>query len=287
MSTKNLSRTVIEGGRTNSNKGDRRGSNVDYRAQSRAFCNDIKDLNDFDDAGSTPRRRPVSKDFNDKLGPMYRWLRSQAGKSWRAVYSELITKFDTRTTAGRHVVFSHMLSDVTVKLSAVEHRLGYRDFFVDKRGILRMRESNRWTRKSWRRQHSGIGRVEIDKWTNGRYVLDLGYSLFWMEPRTVSWVECNLKWCDKWYHREVTKRTAVGDSSKLLGIEKAELHKEMHDGRYVYYRDRIVKQHAVYSTKFKQGARLSESDMKMWRKLTADQQNDLRWGAPGWRDRRE
>lgn len=56
-----------------------------------------------------PIREPVGKGFTDKLGPVERWLRSQVGRPWADVRSEIAGRFDTRSLAGRHIVFCHLL----------------------------------------------------------------------------------------------------------------------------------------------------------------------------------
>lgn len=112
MSTKNLARTVIERGRVGHNKYERRQSNKEQRATERAYLTEIrKDPEGFDEC-MLEERSPVSKEFNDHLRPMYRWLQAQVGREWSIVRSEVFQKFDTKTTAGRHITFDHLLSSV-------------------------------------------------------------------------------------------------------------------------------------------------------------------------------
>lgn len=130
MATKNLARTVIEGGRHRQNKKQR------YFAQgvARARVRDWLAHTDGDDA---PAPRPkVYRSFDDKLAPATRWLRAQVGRPWDRVYSEIHQRFDTRTTAGRHIVYDHLVRDV---------RSG-RGFVVDTHGILRVHRSWRQLR---------------------------------------------------------------------------------------------------------------------------------------------
>jgi hypothetical protein len=110
VARRDLSRTVIEGGRCNSHQ--RRASH-----------------------GTASSRGPrVLKSFRDKLGPAKRWLGSQVGRPWVKVYSELCSRFDTRTVAGRHVVHDHMLEWVW-QGDVADRARG--EFFVDRYGILR------------------------------------------------------------------------------------------------------------------------------------------------------
>ncbi|MBE9137681.1 hypothetical protein IQ254_10720 [Nodosilinea sp. LEGE 07088] len=48
-----------------------------------------------------------TKYFSDHLGPLRRWLRSQVGQPWNAVYSKLCRRLDTSTLAGQHIL-SHV-----------------------------------------------------------------------------------------------------------------------------------------------------------------------------------
>lgn len=111
MATKNLARTVIEGGRRHGNTWDRRASNGTHRTSARQVSGAlIKGA----DAEFTvyPARKVVWRTFNDKLGPAERWLASQVGRPWRKVRSELFARFDIRTTPGRHILFDHILPEV-------------------------------------------------------------------------------------------------------------------------------------------------------------------------------
>jgi hypothetical protein len=93
---------------------------------------------DFDDVVYRPRKK-VWRDFSDKLGPAGRFLSSQVGRPWSKVHSELFARFDTRTTAGRHILFDHVLKTIREG-----YGLGARyRFFVDARGILRRAKQRR------------------------------------------------------------------------------------------------------------------------------------------------
>jgi hypothetical protein len=132
MSTKNLSRTVIEGGRARFNRWQRRQSNAQARSWERVESARLLTAAEFDDAMYRPRHK-VYRAHHDKLGPAERWLQSQVGRRWSKVRSELFARFDTRTTAGRHVLFDHLLRDVGEgPRSNVQS-----DFVVDPHGILR------------------------------------------------------------------------------------------------------------------------------------------------------
>lgn len=109
MARKDLSRTVIEGGRYFRNCWERRASHGVERASTRAWLDQVVVDTDEAEESVPPPIRHVGKSFRDKLGPAQRWLASQVGRPWSKVFSELCAKFDTRTVAGRHVVYDHML----------------------------------------------------------------------------------------------------------------------------------------------------------------------------------
>ena len=138
MSRKNLSRTVIEGGRYYHNCFLRRASNGQERATTREWLDRVAvDLEEAEESAPSPRKR-VYKMFHDRLGPAKRWLLSQVGRPWAKVYSELCAKFDTRTVAGRHVVHDHMLHWVRRYDDVDRFQRWHRfELVIDKQGILR------------------------------------------------------------------------------------------------------------------------------------------------------
>jgi hypothetical protein len=129
VSTKDLSRTVLEAGRHRLYKFRRRYSHGVARAHQRAW------LARLDDVRSAEHRPYVAHVFApDKLRPAERWLASRVGRPWTDVRAEMFARFDTRTTAGRHIVFDHLLRDVA------EHEVprGRRPrYVVDDDGVLR------------------------------------------------------------------------------------------------------------------------------------------------------
>jgi hypothetical protein len=170
MSCKDLSRTVIEGGRSHSNIFDRRQSHRTERARVRLWlgkaCLDVEDAESSD-----PRPRPrVGKWFSDKLGPARRWLEHQVGRPWSKVRSELFARFDDRTTAGRHILYDHLLTDVSEREPDSTLAWPRPEFFVDARGILR---TTWWHRPTWARLRSGTA-----AWAAGRRAA-LGHRGWW------------------------------------------------------------------------------------------------------------
>lgn len=134
MSTKNLARSVIEGGRTHYNKFDRGHSNATQRTRERQIEQALRHDAERDEY-AFPCRETVYRGFADKLSPAERWLESQIDRPWNKVRSEMFQRFDTRTTAGRHIVFCHLLQ--MVDLGTDGSRWYRYEVFVDAHGILR------------------------------------------------------------------------------------------------------------------------------------------------------
>jgi hypothetical protein len=180
MATKNLSRTVIEGGRARYNQRVRRDSNKKARRAANTTC--LKMRADLSGDGiDLARRRPVWKEFDDKLGPARRWLAAQVGRPWDKVRGEIFARFDTRTTPGRHIIFCHMLPWVEPSEPRDPNRRShYPTFVVDRHGILRWLVDRRsrgenlggpWLASSRER--------DIAAWLAGRLVGERGGSFFW------------------------------------------------------------------------------------------------------------
>lgn len=72
MSTKDISRSALEGGRANYNKYERNESHRHERSRTKVWLDSVR-VDDDAAEGSAPQpRNPVSKGFTDKLNPCYR-----------------------------------------------------------------------------------------------------------------------------------------------------------------------------------------------------------------------
>jgi len=186
MATKNLARTVIEGGRTGAYKATRDQVNRNERHQVKEHLNQCaKDLEIYDDGDDPETQPPIDRfypfdeKFADKLNPAERWLNKRIGKSWNKTYSELRETFDSRTTAGRHILFDHLLQGVS---EANDDSRWYNDLVVDQNGVLRERKG-----KSSRRWQDGYPKVE--DWQTAAIFLKgrkvgqhLNGDFYWFEP---------------------------------------------------------------------------------------------------------
>lgn len=179
MARKDLSRTVIEGGRYHRNAFMRGDSHGIERARTRAWLDRVRvDTDEAEDTVPVPRPR-IGKEFYDKLSPARRWLAAQIGRPWVVVYSELTEKFDTRTVAGRHVVHDHMLAWVRTTDIVSPYYLIKTEFVVDAHGILR---ADPWSRRALKRL-----RAETDVWRANRFAqaTPRGWWWFRIDPKSV------------------------------------------------------------------------------------------------------
>jgi hypothetical protein len=183
MSTKNLARSVIEGGRCNGNKLERRESHRGARARLRPqLALALRDPERAEDL-SFEERRAVCRCFHDKLAPADRWMRKQVGRPWSKVEGELLKRFDTRTMAGRHVVFDHMMRRQTWLDDGIWN-VDCTYFFVDAKGFLRTTVP-RWRTSFQRPSYAPPSALErLRAWAGERKVLLRADVRYWAEPTT-------------------------------------------------------------------------------------------------------
>jgi hypothetical protein len=151
MATKNLARTVIEGGRTGYSKYDRKARAQKNRAREHRLCRRLAgDPDRADGAVFVPSHLDWDAvSHADRTNPCRRFLISRAGRPWDEVYSEICRKFDRRTLPGRHVIEGHLLHEVERHRigrygSVVDVRTGTHELlYVDAKGILRYRPQRR------------------------------------------------------------------------------------------------------------------------------------------------
>jgi hypothetical protein len=201
VSRKDLSRTVIEGGRYYHNCFFRRRSSAVERATTRDWLNAVADDLDEAEASVPPPRKRVRKMFHDKLAPAHRWLVAQVGRPWSKVYSELCARFDTRTVAGRHVVNDHMLAWVRHAHEPVAYSSRW-DLVIDAHGILRKPP---WSGRSWKQLAE-----DAEVWAARRYCA-LTYRGWWWFERQPLGGPCMTSYScgytphfrigNDWYHR--------------------------------------------------------------------------------------
>lgn len=197
MSTKKLERTVIEGGRYNTT--ERRNSHKYNRAAEKLYVHNVILDPEYAEGHVAPVADPICKEFSDKLSAMYRWLNAQVGRPWSEVRSEIAKKFDTSTTAGRHITYDHLLRSIVATNSGWDRRGNnlwdpeskrgrYRhDYYVNQDGILTQGEGQ-W--KRWRSANFKISDEYREWFTNfmaGRMIAEKGGKLYWLAPSEGVW----------------------------------------------------------------------------------------------------
>jgi len=175
MSTKNLARTVIEGGRTGYSRFLRRYSHAAARSHTHHLERHLCHTEELDDVLFDPPKQ-ACRDFHDKLGPARRWLRSQVGRPWDKVRGDLFARFDTRTTAGRHILFCHLLAEVSI--DPTEPYARYARFHVSRHGLLQYVARERYA--SNRRHPLPEPERELRAWLGARRVARHGQRLYWL-----------------------------------------------------------------------------------------------------------
>src|SRR5206468_2504995 len=68
-----------------------------------------------------------TKEFNDNLEPLIRFLNIHQGKNWNKLYKELCTKLDKRTVADLHV-FKHLWDFVILHVRIENKKVVYMRF---------------------------------------------------------------------------------------------------------------------------------------------------------------
>jgi hypothetical protein len=216
MATKNLSRTIIEGARYNRDKWKRKQSIRAERRQAKEYCQEVLDDPETDEIiqeyGGDKRRYRLQK---DKLQPLQRYLESNVGRSWDAIYSKLKSRFDERNIKGYHLLNDHIRNNVDGAGGEYGSRpidpnetWGYKSFYIDNNRILRQYPQ----RKNQPKER--ISDVEFDRmpdFLGMRKVMRNGGIICWMEPcnpakalkaffgryRDLEWTYRKREWVDK------------------------------------------------------------------------------------------
>ncbi len=147
------------------------------------------------------------KGFTDKLSPMYRWIEAQVGRPWDEVRAEVFQKFDTRTTAGRHITFDHLLQQVVETDTGFDERGhiadpeipkttygryyygSYAEYYVDQQGILCKRDRSRRYRSAWYlyQRITDQEYKDAEAWLNNRMIGLMDGKLHWFTPTEGVW----------------------------------------------------------------------------------------------------
>lgn len=284
MSKKNLSGTAIEGGRAGGNKWERRHSHNAERASARDYCNKVKIDPEAYDEYEIESKDHVYKEFNDKLGSVKRWLASQVGSAWSQVHSELFQKFDTRTTAGRHIIFDHLLSDINEgewdnrgRLSAniLDYSNRHHSYYVDDNGLLQQNKK----RDSYYYDVKLSVLEEAGRWLAGRMIGEKGGTLYWFTIGEGIW---KANWCT-----ELEKNRYYGWMEGRLDLkyycrQNTEYVVKVQTFVYPPTYETITRcgdhwEHIENPAGFKRRGQLSASEEKYFRSFPEGVQNEILW----------
>lgn len=250
MSQHNIARSALEGGRNSFNKNQRRESHRKERVQERAFLAHARA--GTDDFYAYPERPVVQKEFTDKLNPAKGWLDKQAkrGIPWDRVYARLVRTFDARTTAGRHILYCHMLGYVN---HDAEHRNRYGDsrydYEVNTEG--RLERGREYWRKSYpkakQRPERRTSPDNVAVWLGDRRVARIADTLYWLEGTSRIERACEEKYCFKEHLKQTTQKRRL--TSKLL------------QPCFEYV---TVRYHLAPIGRFRQSRALTEREVRQW-----------------------
>lgn len=197
MATKNLSRTIIEPGRLRSTRQDNKRFTKRERVCNKLLLKRCAADVELYDAAVFEARKPAYLEQPDKLGPVYSWITSHVGSPWDDVYSELRSKFDTRTVTGNHIINDHLLPSIDYRNEPrVRWRSWYR-WWVDDDGILRGSRHRSRPRETFREGYLTRSQEErliekADRILRDRRVSYRGDQLFWFDPTgPAEWTPCS------------------------------------------------------------------------------------------------
>ena len=172
MATKNLARTVVEGGSATSSKFERRQFTRSERFAARHALRTVLSNPGEADLVIVPKRKRQYREFADKTSPVDHWLDSRIGKLWDESRAILTARFDRRNLKGWHLIDTHMLYDVKTEGPHNRSVYGYR---IDAHGRLTHRVMPRYTFERDLKSYEPA----VSKWLNGRRIVVRGRFLFW------------------------------------------------------------------------------------------------------------
>lgn len=185
MSTKNMARTIVEGGRATG--WEARCETRAERRRAHILTHAAKfDAEVFEETPA-PRRRSIRPEFRDRLGPLYRWIFKQQGRLWDDCYAEMASKFDARTTKGRHLLRDHLtMDDYGFSFQGGSLCLTQGGTLVFEPGI------RPWQRRFRRERLRYFSDAELMTWLDGRRIISYGETSFWLRPMHPRWKGCGL-----------------------------------------------------------------------------------------------
>jgi len=159
MARRSIAKTAIEGGRRKSCRIREEQEDSKERAAYKMYCRSAT----YDEEAVEPRSIALgghwtgrkNRDFADKLGPLRRWLEARVGKPWDKIKSEVISRFDSNSLAGRHAL-GHLEGFVTLPNAPYSWMRRKSapypgSLFVDSKGILQQAPKTAEQYEKWRK----------------------------------------------------------------------------------------------------------------------------------------
>ena len=261
MATRNLARTVVEGGRPHSNHIERDEATRAERHAVATFCNRARKDVDASLETALPLRKRVYREFADKLAPARRWLRSRVGRPWDETRSVLCRRFDRRKLKNWHLMDVHMLRDV-------EGYYRY-SFDVDANGLLTYPDGSR--RHESKESRPPLPKDELNSWLGGRTVGRRGRKLYWFIPTFHVTRTCMERFCE-------LPRIRLPENERQRLLDAVPVGSSPF--RYGAYLNPPDPHAHRLPGALRQGLELTENEYAFFAKLVPYQQNEVLKSAP-------
>lgn len=175
------------------------------------------------EAASPPPLRPVPKWHYDRLSAAERWLAGRAGQCWREVEGLILRTFDTRSLAGRHVVFDHLLPPLWRVDREGRWRVHRRfEFRVDDDGRLvaeRLKRKGTSSHWRWRCRREALSEGHLScraiRFVGDDRIGLRGHRAYWLHP--TEQVSASIARCRAYLGRPIAYR----QGRPLTGAERA------------------------------------------------------------------
>jgi hypothetical protein len=266
MSTKRLARTVIEGGRCPEHyKGEVHQAKRTIRAHTLEYLRLVTRDVEAADAVPAPVRTHIAPCFNHKLKPLYAFMDAHIGQSWNKTRSLLQKRFDIRTTAGRHIIFDHVVGSVR-PYGDVPRSFPQRNYCVDANGLLQKEERPRGRRFV---APPPFDRAAVAAWLGNRKIGRCGDGFVWFVPTSfphlvkAHWPSQGLLYCDVTFSGEI-----------MYGLIQYK-----YSGRHAVP-NRPEKEPMIARRNYRQAKRLNKKDEAFLRALPEVAQNEILKHAP-------
>lgn len=177
MSTKRLSRTIIERGKRGSDKEERKQQIIKSRQKARNFCTTYYEgkVEPFYEA------RHYYREFGDRLAALHKFLEANIGEPWNKVYSKLCAIRSRKTIQGHHFI-EHAKDLIFTPTGAhLDARYSYGFYIED--GILCFKD--RWKRPKYSRLSKEVAK-RYEDWIGNRKIKLVGSKYFWYNPVTTT-----------------------------------------------------------------------------------------------------